>query len=112
DDYDRLFDLAHDRGLGVVLSVLPELNPFWVPRIMPDAAMIDVRGRPVVCGPRLECLSGLVPGGCSDHPGMRARMEQFLETCGAHFAHRPNLLAWDAWNENRWRNGVDESVCF
>ncbi len=112
DDYDRLLDLAEANGLQVVLSVLPEVNPFWVPRELPDARMIDVFGRPAANGARLECLSGLVPGGCTDHPQVRALMERFLESCGRHFAARTNLRAWDVWNENRWRNGVDESVCF
>ncbi|WP_432799952.1 beta-galactosidase [Poriferisphaera sp. WC338] len=111
DDYDRLFDLAAANGLEVILSVLPELNPFWMARAEPDAQIVDVMGNKAVNGPRLECLSGAVPGGCSDHPSVRKRMEDFLEACGKHFGGRSNLKAWDVWNENRWRNGVDGTVC-
>jgi len=112
DDYDRLLDLTEKHQLRTVLSLLPEVNPFWVPRVIPDAQMIDVNGSPVAGGSRLECLSGTVPGGCSDHPVVRTHMERFIERAAAHFAPRDGVRAWDVWNENRWRNGGDESVCF
>lgn len=112
DDYDRLFDLADEHNLGVVLSTLPEVNPFWIPRVHPDALMVDVEGRRVENCNRWECLSGIVPGACSDHPQIRVLMMRFLEACGHHFKERSNLLAWDVWNENRWRNHAQDLVCF
>lgn len=112
DDYDRLAELADQHGLGVVLSTLPEVNPFWLPRLIPGGQMVDVEGHFVRSGPRGECLSGLVPGLCSDHPEVRTRMIHFLETCGNHFSKMPHLLSWDMWNENRWRNQAPQMVCF
>lgn len=112
EDYDRLFDLAEEHNLGVVLSTLPEVNPFWIPRVYPDALMVDIEGRRVENCNRWECLSGVVPGACSDHPHIRVLMTQFLEACGQHFRERSNLLAWDVWNENRWRNHAQDIVCF
>lgn len=111
-DYDRLFDLAANHQMGVVLSVLPEVNPFWLDQAIPDGRMIDIEGRPVRSCARNECISGLVPGLCSDHPDVRKRMTDFVENCARHFAQRDNLLAWDCWNENRWRNHSPEIVCF
>lgn len=112
DDYDRLADLAAKHGLGLVLAVLPELNPFWLAHELPDAAMVDAEGRPVLNCNRWECLSGVVPGACSDHPEARRLMLGFMEACARHFAGRPNLLAWDCWNENRWCNQAPEFVCY
>jgi len=111
-DYDRLCELAGKYGIGVVLSTLPEINPFWLPRVVPDGAMGDVEGNRLSSGPRGECLSGLVPGSCSDHPEIRKRMTGFLESCGAHFGQRAEVIGWDCWNENRWRNQAPDLVCF
>jgi len=112
DDYDRIADLAGEQGLGVVLSTLPEINPFWLPREHPEGQMIDVTGTPVISVNRGECISGLVPGSCSDVPIIHELMTRFLDTCGRHFGPRENLLAWDCWNENRWRNFAPDMVCF
>jgi beta-galactosidase len=111
-DYDELFDLAAQAGLSVALSVLPELNPFWLERVLPDGAMVDLEGRRLHSGPRGECLSGAVPGACWDHPEVHCLMTRFLDTAARHFAPRPNLCAWDVWNENRWRNQAPDVVCF
>ena len=112
DDYDRIADIAARHEIGVVLSTLPEINPFWVPRVHPDALMVDIEGNTVLSCNRGECISGHVPGACSDHPDIRKRMIDFLTACGEHFTARDNLLAWDCWNENRWRNFAPEIVCF
>jgi beta-galactosidase len=112
DDYDRLADLAARNGLGLMLSTLPEINPFWVPHVHPDALMVDVEGHTVQSCSRWECISGLVPGACSDHPDIRKRMVDFLAACGRHFGPREELRAWDCWNENRWRNMAMDLVCF
>lgn len=112
DDYDRIAELADTHGLGVVLTTLPELNPFWLPRLLPDGHMVDVEGRMVRSSPRSDCLSGLVPGLCSDHPEVRTRMINFLETCGGHFRTLSNLIAWDVWNDNQWRTHAPDMVCY
>ncbi len=44
DDYDELCSLAADAGLGVVLSTIAEIQPFWIPREIPGATMIDSFG--------------------------------------------------------------------
>jgi len=111
-DYERLADTAADNGMGVVLSTLPEINPFWVPRVYPDSLMIDIEGNRVLSGPRGECLSGMVPGSCSDNPVIRKHMTDFLRACGERFRDRDNMLAWNCWNENRWRNQAPDIVCF
>lgn len=112
DDYERLADEAGKAGLKVVLSTLIELQPFWIHRAHPDAAMVDIEGHAVASCARCECLSGLTPGCCSDHPAIRRRMIAFLKAAAWRFGPRKEVLAWNSWNENRWRNHAPDYVCF
>ncbi len=112
DDYDALIEGAAKRGLQVVLSTLPEITPFWVPREFPDAAMIDHKGNPVISTPRQECNVGLTPGGCTDHLGLREAMCKFLRVIAKRYAAADNLAGWDCWNELRWMVNANGHVCF
>ena len=73
-DYDELVEEAGKRGLGVVLSSIAELHPFWIHREIPDAHMIDHMGRAVISSNRGEAHQGLTPGGCTDNPEVLRRM--------------------------------------
>ena len=112
DDYDELVDQAHQRGLGVVLSSIAELHPFWIHRVIPDAHMIDHMGRPVISTNRGEAHQGLTPGGCFDNPQVAQRMGAFLDVVARRYAAAANLLGWDIWNELRWNVQADGLVCF
>ncbi len=112
DDYDELVEEAGKRGLGVVLSSIAELHPFWIHRVIPDAAMIDHMGRTVISTNRGEAHQGLTPGGCTDNPEVLRRMGAFLEAVGSRYASAPNLAGWDIWNELRWNVQADGLVCF
>lgn len=112
DDYDELCSLAADAGLGVVLSTIAEIQPFWIPREIPGATMIDSFGRPVVSSPRRECNVGLTPGGCTDNPELAQRMGTFLSTVANRYAEHPALAGWDIWNETRWAVQSDGYVCY
>ena len=111
-DYDELVEEAGKRGLGVVLSSIAELHPFWIHREIPDAHMIDHMGRAVISSNRGEAHQGLTPGGCTDNPEVLRRMGAFLETVGSRYASAPNLVGWDIWNELRWNVQADGLVCF
>ena len=111
-DYDELVEEAGKRGLGVVLSSIAELHPFWIHREIPDAHMIDHMGRAVISTNRGEAHQGLTPGGCTDNPEVLRRMGAFLETVGSRYATAPNLVGWDIWNELRWNVQADGLVCF
>ncbi len=111
DDYDELIELAAREGLRVVISTIAEVQPFWVPRLFPDASLVDHRGRRVASSPRVECNVGLTPGGCIDHPGLQERLGAFLVAIGERYASSAGLLAWDCWNELRWAVGADGHVC-
>lgn len=111
-DYDRLIELADKNDLQVVLSSIAEIQPMWIHREVPGSEMIDRYGKQVISTIRHECNFGLTPGGCTDHPGVKERMKQFLEALGSHYADCPNLHGWDLWNELRWNIQADELVCF
>nr|WP_275401871.1 beta-galactosidase [Ruania rhizosphaerae] len=112
DDYDRIMDAAHARGLKVVLSTIGEVQPFWIPRMVPESAMINHLGQRVVSTPRRENNAGLTPGGCWDHPEVLDRMSRFLQACAQHFRDHPALSSWDVWNETRWSVHAGEYVCY
>jgi beta-galactosidase len=112
DDYDELIEEAAAAGLGVVLNTIAEIQPFWVPREIPQAQMIDHLGRPVISSPRGECTVGLTPGGCTDEPQLRAAMGSFLSTVAHRYRSSDPLVAWDLWNETRWAVQADAYVCY
>jgi len=112
DDYDRLIKLAEENGLGVVLSTIAAIQPYWIHREVPGSEMIDHMGHKVISSNRGECHFGITPGGCTDNPGVWERMQKFLSEVVKRYRSAPNLLGWDAWNELRWNVQADGLVCF
>ena len=112
DDYDELVEEARKRDLGIVLSSIGELQPYWIHRVVPDSYMIDHMGRQVISSNRGEANQGLTPGGCTDNAEVLRRMEIFLETLASRYQASDNLLGWDCWNELRWNVQSDGLVCF
>jgi beta-galactosidase len=111
-DYDELVQEATAAGLKVVMNTIAEIQPFWVPREIPQAQMIDHMGQPVVSGARAECTVGLTPGGCTDEPRLLEAMGGFLTTLVTRYRDADALVAWDLWNETRWAVQADGYVCY
>jgi beta-galactosidase len=111
DDYDRLMELADRNSLGVILSTIAEIQPYWVHREVPDSEMVDHMGHQVISSNRGECHFGLTPGGCTDNPGVWAHMSRFLTRTVERYGKQPALRGWDAWNELRWNVNADARVC-
>lgn len=111
-DYEQLVELADEAGLEVVLSIIAELQPHWIHRIVPGSEMIDHRGHPVVSSLREESNFGLTPGGCTENPAVWERMAEFIRQTTLRFRSVNNLAGWDAWNELRWHEQSDALVCF
>jgi len=111
DDYDRLVELAGKHGLGVVLSTIAEIQPYWIHREVPGSEMVNQFGHTLVSQNRGECHFGINPGGCTDHPGVWERMAAFLTATATRYAKLPHLRGWDCWNETRWREDADGIVC-
>jgi beta-galactosidase len=112
DDYDRLVELAAKHNLGVVLSTIAEIQPYWIHKLVPGSEMIDHMGRKVVSSNRGECHFGMTPGGCTDHPGVWERMQRFLTAVVTRYRSAEHLRGWDAWSELRWNVNADGLVCF
>lgn len=112
DDYDRLVELADRHGLGVILSTIAAIQPYWIHRVVPGSEMVTNMGLKVVSSNRGECHYGLTPGGCLDHPGVWERMAAFLEAVVTRYRGAPHLRGWDVWNELRWNVQADGLVCY
>lgn len=111
-DYDRLVELAGANGLEVVLSVIPELQPLWIHRVVPGSELLDSRGHKVPSSNRNECHFGVTPGGCTDHPEVWSRMAAFIEAVVTRYRTLPHLHGWDIWNELRWNVQAGDLVCY
>ncbi|MBA4387341.1 MAG: hypothetical protein C0404_05130 [Verrucomicrobia bacterium] len=112
DDYDELAEEADKAGLGLILSCIAEIHPYWIHRIVPESHLVDHLGRTVPSIGRNEVNVGLTPGGCFDHPEIRNRMGRFLSELSRRYAKLPILLGWDAWNETRWTVGAQGHTCY
>ena len=112
EDYDRLVRLAEERGLGVILSTIAEIQPCWINREVPGSELVNCEGHRVVSVNRDECHFGITPGGCTDHPGVWERMSAFLKAVVTRYRAAANLRGWDAWNELRWNVNAGSPVCY
>ena len=112
DDYDKLVEIAGKNELGVVLSTIAAVHPYWIHREVPGSEMVTNTGAKVVSTNRREIHYGITPGGCIDHPEVRERMRAFLKTTAERYAGIPNVAGWDVWNELRWNVHSDGLVCY
>jgi beta-galactosidase len=94
DDYDRLVELAGKHGLKVVLSAIAEVQPHWIHRVIPGSELVNQFGHKVVSTNRNECHFGLSPGGCTDHPEVWSRMQEFFRAVVGRYKDAPNLFGW------------------
>src|SRR4051794_30021575 len=111
-ELDEIVSIAGKHGVKVIFNTATEMQPVWIPRIYPDAGMVDHMGRAVRSSTLAYDNFALMPGGCSDHPQIRSKMEAVFQGIARHFADVSNVLAWDCWNEMRWSSQADGYVCF
>jgi beta-galactosidase len=111
-ELDELVSIAGENGLKVIFNLASEMQPAWVLRLYPGTGMVDHMGRAVRSSTLAYDNFGIMPGGCSDHPLIRSKMENFFQGIARHFAGVPNVLVWDCWNEIRWSSQSDGYVCF
>lgn len=112
DDYDELFELAGANDLKVIVNTIAELQPAWIHREIPNAELVDHTGRTVVSSTLAYSNTGVMPGGCLDHPEVAARTRDFLTGLAARYDGERSLAAWDCWNELRWASQSDGYVCY
>jgi beta-galactosidase len=99
DDLDQLMDLAHKNGLSVVLNLILDIMPAWVPLHHPDSLMVDGHGNTLECQAILSRQLGGYPGPCYSNLVMIEKRKRFFKAAIEHFKTHPALLTWDVWNE-------------
>ncbi len=101
DELDRLFDLAEERGLTVVVQLVMESAPDYVFREL-GGTRRDPRGLPILPG----AVGAFYTGGwepCFDNPRVREAGTPFISALVERYAPRTSLLYYDCWNEPRSR---------
>ncbi len=112
DDYDELFALAAENELKVIVNTIAELQPAWIHREVPGAELVDHTGRPVSSSTLAYSNTGIMPGGCLDHPEIAERTGRFLTGFAERYRGEASIVAWDCWNELRWASQSDGYVCY
>ncbi|ABW00934.1 beta-galactosidase [Caldivirga maquilingensis] len=88
---ENLLKTANDIGLRVILQVYLEFAPDWLPKLHPDSLYVSESGSVIM--PQGS------PGVCLDHPGVRARAEEFMRKLAQVVIKYPNFYVWDLWSE-------------
>jgi beta-galactosidase GanA len=99
EDLDELFEICANVGLGVVLNLIPEGAPYWLERRLPEAAYTANDGYQAEFSGAANMPSGGWPGLCRDNSQVAAFANRFLEQVALRYRDRPNLVAFDVWNE-------------
>ncbi len=101
DDLDRLFELAEQNGLKVIVKFLLETAPEWIYHKY-NGYRIDPFGQPIM--PHANgafYVGGWLP--CFENPDVRAAASRFVQAVTERYRSRSSLLFWNLWNEPRCR---------
>lgn len=99
DDLDRLFDLAHAHGIGVVAQLIPENQPRWFLRENSELARINAQGvTSPLLGNSIAAFGGF-PGLSWEHQTVLDETATFYRAVAERYGSHPALYAWDLWNE-------------
>ncbi|MBP2111205.1 beta-galactosidase [Paenibacillus silagei] len=112
DDIQELMDIAHRKGLKVILNVIFDVAPAWFYRKYPDSKMVTADGS--ILEPRaINCRQiGGAPGPCYHHAPAAAEKARFLEETVKAFKDHPALWVWDLWNEPELTTGIKRKLSF
>jgi len=97
-DFDRLFDLAEQYQIKIVVNTILCCVPEWVYAKYPDCRIKDIN-RHIVWESGYRAMQ---VGGwrcCWDHPEAAKLSLRFLKKLVIRYKNRQSLLAWDVWNE-------------
>ena len=89
---DRIFALAGERGLRILLGTGAGSPPIWLLDLYPDVQILSQDGTPYPTG----TMWGWA---CIDHPGFREESERYLRILLARYKDQPALLGWQIHNE-------------
>ncbi len=107
DDVDALMDIAHARGLRVMLNTIVDVAPAWVYRKYPDASMRTLDGRAV--GPQTQPhrqIGGL--GVCFNNAAVMEHLFRFMETAVERYSAHPALEIWNVASEPELTSSMAE----
>lgn len=107
---DRIFDLAAERGIRVLLGTGSQNPPIWMLDEWPDLPVKSRDGTPYP-------TATMWGWACKDHPGYRAEVDRWVRVLAGRYADRPNLLGWQIDNEPGypfipWRRDAMDLYCY
>ncbi|MFC2088914.1 beta-galactosidase [Calditrichota bacterium] len=86
-----LADLAQKIGLKLIIQLYVDSAPDWVGKEFPDGLYEAQNGAKV--------KSQAAPGFCTDHPGVRKSVLNFITETAKIASQYPNFHGWDLWSE-------------
>lgn len=89
---DRLFDLAGERGIKILLGTGSCVAPVWMAEAYPDLQVLSREG---VQYP----IASMWSWACRDHPAYRAELTRWLGVLAERYGGRPELMGWQIDNE-------------
>jgi beta-galactosidase len=96
---DRMFELAQERGLKIVVNTILENAPYWLAHERPEALYETSKGLKFQLIARSNTPGGAWPGLCWDNEIVRDHAGKFLTQVGARYSDNPALWGYDVWNE-------------
>jgi len=107
---DRIFDLAEERSIGILLGTGTCCPPIWMLDRYPDLQVVSSEGVPY---PTATAWSWA----CKDNPGMKLESERWITLLAERYGHRPGLIGWQIDNEPGFpfipRHGASmDTYCF
>jgi len=97
--YDRFVELAKNRGLEVLIQLVPESAPQWFIDQHPDAMLVRADGSVWVPEAHGMVAVGGYPGLSPDVPEVKKAIEHFLVNTVSHYKEEQSIYAYDVWNE-------------
>ncbi|MGI9072299.1 MAG: beta-galactosidase [Bryobacteraceae bacterium] len=88
---DLLLNLAHARGMRVIVQIYLDSAPDWVGQRFPEGRFVDRSGAVIT--------SQSAPGYCIDHTEVRKEIVEFLQALSRDANRSPALYGWDVWSE-------------
>jgi len=86
-----LADLSQEIGLRFIIQLYVDSAPDWVGKKYPDGMYEAQNGTKV--------KSQAAPGFCSDHPGVRESVQNFITETAKIASQYSNFHGWDLWSE-------------
>ncbi|WP_436932493.1 beta-galactosidase [Halosimplex halobium] len=98
-ELDELVELASERDLDVVISLILENAPHWLVDRYPEARYEDHDGGKVDVRARPNTPGGGWPGLCLNHDAVRDHAERFTRRLAGRYSEDPTVTSYTTWDE-------------